>query len=411
MRQHRYIIVIALIFSILIGQKPIGFEVKGTAVYKSGTLLENAEVTLMDTTDKVIAQTKTSKKVLKRFGGGKFSFDGISKGSYKLNIKTGEDIDINHRFVVKNEKVDLGTLYPFKEFPIYHPSHYELDAPFKMRRISSVPDPSDTINVKHVIVDLNGNANSVLVDSIVVDTVFYTDVKNLKPGTIFLDKVYLIYNDYGIFIHQSRSLKDRMGDLQKRDGYIIFHNGDTVTFDNIFFEPVLRNPEVATFHYSDSTGKAVYHPLFDIYKVRSGPSYVGQSVEKGFWTGIYIIGGVVSFQVISQQSIKPILQLLPDMSPPITGNFGTAVTIIPVITLGQITYDWIKDKRSNYFIPSNENTPFPNNMFVFDLSEWIWKKSQPIVRPIMNSRPVKWWSQRKLRKVQKQAIKRKSASD
>ena len=99
------------------------------------------------------------------------------------------------------------------------------------------------------------------------------------------------------------------------------------------------------------------------------------------------------------------------MSPPITGNFGTAVTIIPIITLGQITYDWIKDKRSNYFIPSNEHTPFPDNMFVFDLSEWIWKKSQPIVRPIMNSRPVKWWSQRKLRKVQKQAIKRKSASD
>ena len=411
MRQHRYITAIAIFLSILIGQNPIGFEVKGTAVYKSGTLLENAEVTLLDTTDKVIAQTKTSKKVLKRFGGGKFSFDGISKGSYKLNIKTGEDIDINHRFVVKNEMVDLGTLYPFKEFPIYQPSHYELDTPFKMRRISSVPDPADTINVKHVIVDLNGNANSVVVDSIVVDTVFYTDVKNLKPETIFLDKVYFIYNDYGIFIHQSRSLKDRMGDLQKRDGYIIFHNGDTVTFDNIFFEPVLRNPEVAIFHYSDSTGKAIYHSLFDIYKVRSGPSYVGQSVEKGFWTGIYIIGGVVSFQVISQQSIKPILQLLPDMSPPITGNFGTAVTIIPIITLGQITYDWIKDKRSNYFIPSNEHTPFPDNMFVFDLSEWIWKKSQPIVRPIMNSRPVKWWSQRKLRKVQKQAIKRKSASD
>ena len=131
--------------------------------------------------------------------------------------------------------MDLGTLYPFKEFPIYQPSNYELDAPFKMRRISSVPDPSDTINVKHVIVDLNGNANSVLVDSIVVDTVFYTDVKNLKSGTIFLDKVYFIYNDYGIFIHQSRSLKDRMGDLQKRDGYIIFHNGDTVTFDTVSY--------------------------------------------------------------------------------------------------------------------------------------------------------------------------------
>ena len=62
MRQHRYITAIAIFFSILIGQNPIGFEVKGTAVYKSGTLLENAEVTLLDTTDKVIAQTKHRKK-------------------------------------------------------------------------------------------------------------------------------------------------------------------------------------------------------------------------------------------------------------------------------------------------------------------------------------------------------------
>lgn len=411
MHQHRFFTTLALLFSILIGQNSIGFEVKGTAVYKSGTLLENAEVTLMDTTDKVMARTKTSKKVLKRFGGGTFSFDGISKGSYKVHIKTGEDLDINHRFVVNNEDVDLGTLHPFKGFPIYQPSHYEVDSPFKMRRISSVPIPSDSVNVKHVIVDLHGNANTVLVDSIVVDTVFFTDIKDLTSGRLLLDKIYFIYNDYGIFIHQSRSLKDRMGDLQKRDGYIVFHNGDTVTFDNIFFEPVLRNPEVATFHYADTTGKAVYHSLFDIYKVRSGTSYVGQSVEKGFWTGIYVIGGMVSLQVISQQSINPILQLLPDMSPPITGNFGTAVTVIPMITLGQIAYDWFKDKRSNYIMPTSENTPFPKHMFVFDLPEWIWKKSQPIVRPIMNSRPVKWWTQRKLRKVQKQAAKRKSASD
>lgn len=411
MRQHQIIIPIATLFSLLTGQNGPGFEINGTAAYKSGTLLENAEVTLMDTTEKVIARTKTSKKILKRFGGGAFSFKNIPNGTYKVNIKTGEEIDINHRFIVKDEKVNLGTLYPFKEFPIYEPSHYEMDSPFKMRRVSSTPDPSDSINVKHIIVDLDGNANTVLVDSILVDTVYFTDVNDLTKGSTLLEKIYFIYNDYGIFIHQSRSLKDRMGHLQKRDGYIIFHNGDTLKFDNIFFEPVFRNPEVATFHYSDTTGKAMYHSLFDIYKIRSGPSFIGQSVEKGFWNGLYIIGGLVSLQVISQGSIKPVLELLPDMSPPITGNFGTAVTIIPLVTLGQIAYDWYEDKRSYYFIPNHEHTPFPNNMFVFDFPEWIWKKSQAIIRPIMNSRPVKWWTQRKLREVQKKAAKRISASD
>jgi len=411
MRQHRIFICIALLFSFLFGQNSTGVEVKGTAVYKSGTILENAEVTLMDSTDRVITRAKTSKKFLKRFGGGGFSFNNIPHGSYIVNIKTGEDIDINHRFEVQDKKVDLGTLYPFKEFPIYQPSLYEVDSTFKMRRIASTPISSDTVNIKHVIVDLDGSANTVLVDSVIIDTVFFTDAKDLTQGRMVLDKVYFIYNDYGIFIHQSRSLKDRMKELQKRDGYIIFHNGDTLNFDNIFFEPVLRNPEVATFHITDSTRVAVYHSLYDIYKIRSGPSYVGQSVKKGYWLGINTIAGIVAIQVITQRSITPFLQLMPDFSSPITGNYGTAVTIIPLFTLGQIAYDWYKDKRSNYFIPTHEHKSFPKNMFVFDLPEWMWKKSQPIVRAIMNSRPVKWWSQRKLRKVQKQAIKRKSASD
>jgi len=103
--------------------------------------------------------------------------------------------------------------------------------------------------------------------------------------------------------------------------------------------------------------------------------------------------------------------LAPDFTPPIEGNYGTVVTIIPLFTLGRITYDWYKDKRSNYFMPTHENDPYPKNMFVFSFSKWVWKKSQPVIKPIINSRLVKWWSNRKLRKVQKEAAKRKSASD
>ena len=384
MTLERLIIVTALIIQVLFGQNSTQLNVNGIAYYKSGVLLENAETILMDTTEKVISRTTTDKKFLKKFGGGKFSFSNLIPGHYKIRIVTGEDININHRFELKNESIDLGSLYPFKEFPKYSLTKYEPSSKFKMRRIPTSPIPSDSINIRHVIVDLDGNANTVIVDSIIIDSVYYTDAKTLERGMLLKEKVYFIYNDYGVFIHQSRSLKNRIEELQRRDGYVIFQSGDTLSYNNIFFEPEMNNPEVATFHFSDTTGKAVYHSLFDIYKVRSGPSYLGNSVKKGFYLGLISV---------------------------LSGDYGTIITVVPIVTLGKVGYDWYKDKRSNYFLPSNENTPFPKNMFVFSFTEWFWKKSQPIISPIVNSRPVKWWTSRKLRKIQKQAAKRKSASD
>jgi len=384
MTLERLIIVTALIIQVLFGQNSTQLNVNGIAYYKSGVLLENAETILMDTTEKVISRTTTDKKFLKKFGGGKFSFSNLIPGHYKIRIVTGEDININHRFELKNESIDLGSLYPFKEFPKYSLTKYKPSSKFKMRRIPTSPIPSDSINIRHVIVDLDGNANTVIVDSIIIDSVYYTDAKTLERGMLLKEKVYFIYNDYGVFIHQSRSLKNRIEELQRRDGYVIFQSEDTLSYNNIFFEPEMNNPEVATFHFSDTTGKAVYHSLFDIYKVRSGPSYLGNSVKKGFYLGLISV---------------------------LSGDYGTIITVVPIVTLGKVGYDWYKDKRSNYFLPSNENTPFPKNMFVFSFTEWFWKKSQPIISPIVNSRPVKWWTSRKLRKIQKQAAKRKSASD
>ena len=384
MTLERLIIVTALIIQVLFGQNSTQLNVNGIAYYKSGVLLENAETILMDTTEKVISRTTTDKKFLKKFGGGKFSFSNLIPGHYKIRIVTREDININHRFEIKNESIDLGSLYPFKEFPKYSLTKYKPSSKFKMRRIPTSPIPSDSINIRHVIVDLDGNANTVIVDSIIIDSVYYTDAKTLERGMLLKEKVYFIYNDYGVFIHQSRSLKNRIEELQRRDGYVIFQSGDTLSYNNIFFEPEMNNPEVATFHFSDTTGKAVYHSLFDIYKVRSGPSYLGNSVKKGFYLGLISV---------------------------LSGDYGTIITVVPIVTLGKVGYDWYKDKRSNYFLPRNENTPFPKNMFVFSFTEWFWKKSQPIISPIVNSRPVKWWTSRKLRKIQKQAAKRKSASD
>ena len=424
MNKSSIIILFLLFISFLLGQEKT-YSIKAEASFANGLLVSDAEVVLMDTTEKVIQKTRTSKKLFKRFGGGKFTLLNIPSGDYIINVDLGTRVGITKKVTIKDKDIDLGTIYNVVEFPKYTINEYIDTTTVLMKRISTIPTPEDTINIRFVIVDLDGYAKTVIVDSMIVDSIYFTDVDNLESRMIQKDKTYFIYNDYGVFIYQSRSFKDRINEVQKRDGFIIFQNNDTLQFDNIYFENEMNNPQVATFHLTDSTINTKYHSIFDIYKVKTGPSYVGNSVEKGFWNGVYTIGAIVTFQMITTKSFKPIIELLPDMTPPIDGNYGTAITIIPLFTLGRIAYDWYKDKRSNYFIPINEGTPYskfvwvesqprtksPANMFVFSFSEWAWKKSQPIIKPIMNSPPVKWWQKRKLKKIQKEAAKRKSASD
>jgi hypothetical protein len=331
----------------------------------------------------MILKTRSSKKFLKKYGGGKFKFENVTEGNYFITVDLGTRISIKKTIQIVDKDIDLGTIYNVVDFPKYEIGDYPLPNLIQIRPISTIPVPSDSINIRHIIVDLNGNANTIIVDSIVSDSVYYTDFDNLNKHVIDLDKVYFIYNDYGIFIHQSRSMKDRMKELQHRDGFMVFHSGDTLQFDNIFFEPVKNNPEVGTFHKADTTAATRYHALMDIYYVKTGKSFLENSVRKGFYLGLISV---------------------------LSGDYGTIITVVPIVTLGKVGYDWYKDLRSNYFIPKNENDPFPRNMFVFSLPEWIWKKSQPVIRPIMKSKPVMWWKNRKLRKLQKQVAKRKSVS-
>ncbi|MBT7424333.1 MAG: carboxypeptidase regulatory-like domain-containing protein, partial [Candidatus Marinimicrobia bacterium] len=158
MKVIRFILIIGFVFQSIHAQAPKQYNVKGTAYYKSNILIEEAEVILMDTTEKVISRTKTSKKLLKRFGGGKFTFSNIKPGHYKIRIITEEEVNINHRFEVKNKSINVGRLYPFKEFPKYVQTDYPSTNLFKMRRFSTEPTPGDSINIRHIIVDLNGIA-------------------------------------------------------------------------------------------------------------------------------------------------------------------------------------------------------------------------------------------------------------
>lgn len=382
MTRTQFILLTALFLQVLAGQEKT-YVINGEVAYANGNLIGDAVVMLLDTTDKMILKTRSSKKFLKKYGGGKFKFENVTEGNYFITVDLGTRIGIKKNIQIVNKDIDLGTIYNVVEFPKYEIGDYPVPNLIQIRPISTIPVPSDSINIRHVMVELSGNANTVIVDSIVIDTVYYTDAMDLTKSSSLMDNIYCIYNDYGIFIHQSRSMKDRMKELQNRDGFMVFHSGDTLQFDNIFFEPVKNNPEVGTFHKADTTAAPRYHALKDIYYVKTGKSFLENSVRKGFYLGLISV---------------------------LSGDYGTIITVVPIVTLGKVGYDWYKDIRSNYFIPKNENDPFPRNMFVFSLPEWLWNKSQPIIKPIMNSRVIKWWKGRKLRKVQKEAAKRKSGS-
>lgn len=382
MTRTQFILLTALFLQVLAGQEKT-YVINGEVAYANGNLIGDAVVMLLDTTDKMILKTRSSKKFLKKYGGGKFKFEDVTEGNYFITVDLGTRIGIKKTIQIVDKDIDLGTIYNVVEFPKYEIGDYPVPNLIQIRPISTIPVPSDSINIRHVMVELSGNANTVIVDSIVIDTVYYTDAMDLTKSSSLMDNIYCIYNDYGIFIHQSRSMKDRMKELQNRDGFMVFHSGDTLQFDNIFFEPVKNNPEVGTFHKADTTAAPRYHALKDIYYVKTGKSFLENSVRKGFYIGLISL---------------------------LSGDYGTIITMVPIVTLGKVGYDWYKDIRSNYFIPKNENDPFPRNMFVFSLPEWLWNKSQPIIKPIMNSRVIKWWKGRKLRKVQKEAAKRKSGS-
>ena len=383
MTRTQFILLTALFLQVLAGQEKT-YVINGEVAYANGNLIGDAVVMLLDTTDKMILKTRSSKKILKKYGGGKFKFEDVTKGNYFITVDLGTRIGIKKSIQIVDKDIDLGTIYNVVEFPKYEIGDYPVPNLIQIRPISTIPVPSDSINIRHVMVELSGNANTVIVDSIVIDTVYYTDAMDLTKSSSLMDNIYCIYNDYGIFIHQSRSMTDRMKELQNRDGFMVFHSGDTLQFDNIFFEPVKNNPEVGTFHKADTTAAPRYHALKDIYYVKTGKSFLENSVRKGFYIGLISL---------------------------LSGDYGTIITMVPIVTLGKVGYDWYRDLRLNYFIPKNENDPFPRNMFVFSLPEWLWNKSQPIIKPIMNSRVIKWWKGRKLRKVQKEAAKRKSGSD
>ena len=70
-------------------------------------------------------------------------------------------------------------------------------------------DSLDT-DVSHVIVDHKGNSIIAIVDSMDLNTVYYTNKSDNKVSTIDIDKVYFIYNDFDRVYHYDWSYYENL---------------------------------------------------------------------------------------------------------------------------------------------------------------------------------------------------------
>jgi len=389
------------------------FTISGKAAYGNGVLVPDAEVMLLDTLEKTLETTRTTTKLFRRFFGGHFKFENILPGEYIISVDLGTRVGIKQRIHLKNKNLDLGVVKNEVEFPKYEIEDYTDSTRIYYNRLVTDPIEPDSINIRHIIVELDGSANTVLIDSILRDSLFYTLSGELTRDSIPLDETYIVYNDYGYIIHQSRSFRDRINEVQRRDGYVIFHSGDTLNFDNIFFEPALKTPDVATFHYDDTTGLPQFHSFYDIYKVYTGPSYVERSIRRGFYTGLAFHGTSMGFQMWRKKSFQPSLNYLPNFSKPEEkpGIYYSMITSFSFFALAWVGYDWFMDRRSNYFTPKDELTSFPKNMFVFSVKEWTMNQAKPYIDPFYETKVYKWWKDRKKRKAERKRSKRKSVFD
>ncbi len=394
---YKQILLLLAFSSLLSGQIATFYSVRGYAIDSTGILLENKVAVLMDASNKILYRTRTTKKFIKRYGGGKFEFNKVQPGEYTLQIETGAQLKIIRKINLTEENIDLGTLHPRREIPTYTLPDFPDSLVILMRPITTDLIVSDTVNIRHILIQLNGEALVGRVDSLNADSLYYQNFENDSTVRILLNRLYLVYNDYGKLIYKSRSFDARMLELEKRDGIIVTHAKDTVYYDRLIFERSMNKPTLAVYMESDSIPH--FYNLLDVYMIRTGEGYIENSVRRGFWTGIWGISGYIALRMLFEKSFKPVLSIIPDPILTPTGNQYQSITLaLPLITIGWVAYDFYLDKRSNYFIPHNLNDPFPNNMYVFSITYWLVEKIKPVIDPVINSKIVKYFKDRKKKK-------------
>ena len=97
-------------------------------------------------------------------------------------------------------------------------------------------DTSPT-DVKHIVIDHNGNTTECFVDSIGYQYVYFIPRDSVDTDSMKLKNAYYIHSDYDRIFHHSWSFEENIKRMENRTGKAYTIKGDTLDFIDIKFLP------------------------------------------------------------------------------------------------------------------------------------------------------------------------------
>lgn len=275
---------------------------------------------------------------------------------------------------------------------------------FKLLCLVSLTTSTTFGVVQEVIVNTDGTASVGLIDSLTADSVYYknfdTQTAEVKP----LKRVYFIYNSFGKLLYMSRSFQERLTKIEERGGMAITTEGDTIRYDRAAFNRNMLDPKALFYR------KGVKYPrivsLLDLQLVRIDATVMEYSVRNGFRTsmGLFLFSTALQtwsgyrdrktsettffqgLKIIGAEAGTSVKNFLPKPVISKTGRQYQSLTfLVPVGTMAWMAYDIYFDKRTHYLVPKQRNAPYPRDMFLFSLSEWIHERTDPYTERVKDS--------------------------
>ena len=232
-------------------------------------------------------------------------------------------------------------------------------------------------DVNHIIVYFNGETETVLIDSLNEDWIYYKPNQSNESKAVSTEKVYFIYNDFNRIFFYGWHLKTNMNRIEHRTGQMITVNNDTIPYKDIQFNYHMIKPEMLVTSPNDT---AFYVPFLDIRKVESDFSILEYGAQRGFvWSSsLFFLFKGFSGDFIPKMSLVGVDS---------TGSTYPWVSyMVPFSVYGTMVWDYYFNKNTIYFNPNMKNIHYGRSMYIFSLSHIIESKTMRLWRRFSKSK-------------------------
>lgn len=232
-------------------------------------------------------------------------------------------------------------------------------------------------DVNHIIVYLNGETETVLIDSMNQDWIYYKTPQTETSKIVSTEKIYFIYNDFNRILYYGWHLRESLNRVEHKSGFLISVDNDTIPYRDIQFNRHMIKPEILVTAPNDT---AFYVDFLDIHKLESDFSILSYSAKHGFvWSSaLFLLSKGFSQDFIPKLSVLNVDS---------TGSaYPWTSYMIPSAVYGTMIWDYYFKKNTLYFNPLYANKPFDRSMYIFSLTQIIKTKSQRYYRQFSQSK-------------------------